>query len=319
MKLIREMETNLTRRIDLLEGQLESQARKMNETRQLAAAPDAADARFHQLLSAMEKFWAQAPRQMPLLAAPTPVEEVAAAPVPEPTPTPVLTPVSEPAPVIEPTSGIEPTSVSEPPPVIEPEPVAKSVSSPAPAAEEIVPVAAPPSAKKPKRWWPAGLAIAAAAVPITFAIPVIQHSWSGYTTVQSMPLVQPKPPAAPALPAIRNPDPEPKAEDSKPANRTIGKPPQRFDGPQIALDIPPNIRSRVPAEARVQVIVAIDNQGNVTRAEVASAKGRGARLLTKEALAAARKSRFRPAHEGDRPVESQMVLTYFVKQDSAEF
>jgi len=67
------------------------------------------------------------------------------------------------------------------------------------------------------------------------------------------------------------------------------------------------------------VIVAIDEQGNVTRAQVASMKGKGARLLTKEALAAARRSRFKPAREGERPVESQMVLTYLFKPDSAEF
>jgi outer membrane biosynthesis protein TonB len=48
-------------------------------------------------------------------------------------------------------------------------------------------------------------------------------------------------------------------------------------------------------------------------------EGQGARLLKKQALEAARRSRFRPAREGERPVESQMVLTYLFKPDSAEF
>jgi TonB family protein len=75
----------------------------------------------------------------------------------------------------------------------------------------------------------------------------------------------------------------------------------------------------VPAEARVRVIVAIDDLGNVTNAEVASMMGQGATLLTKEALQAAWRSRFRPAREGERAVESQMVLTYLFKPDSADF
>ena len=76
------------------------------------------------------------------------------------------------------------------------------------------------------------------------------------------------------------------------------------------MAIPADVRAKVLEEARVQVIVAIDEQGNVTKAEVGTMEGQGARLLKKEALEAARHSRFRPAREGERPVESQMVLTY---------
>jgi outer membrane biosynthesis protein TonB len=54
----------------------------------------------------------------------------------------------------------------------------------------------------------------------------------------------------------------------------------------------------------------------VTNAEVESMIGPGARLLTNEALAAARRARFRPAREGERAVESKMVLTYLFKPDS---
>jgi TonB family protein len=151
--------------------------------------------------------------------------------------------------------------------------------------------------------------MAAAAVAFSLAIPELQHEWSRYMIVGTMPAVHPKAPAAPVaarLPVVKAPP--------KPA-----KPLRRFEGPQIALEIPANVRAKVPAEARVQVMVAIDERGNVTKAEVESMMGQGARLLTKEALQAARRSRFRPAREGERAVESQMVLTYLFKPDSAEF
>jgi TonB family protein len=249
-KLIREVESNLSRRIGLLESEVAAQTRRLSET---GTTPSAPDERFQQLLSAMETFWAQAPRQMPLLAAPAPVQ----------------------------------------------------------TASKAVP------AKKPKRWWMAGVALAASAVTLGFAIPELQREWSRYTVVETMPAIRPKVPAAPELSAV-------KAWAVKPARPTPAKPKpakllQRFEGPQIALEIPADVRAKVPAEARVEVIVAIDEQGNVIQAKVASTKGQGARLLTKEALAAARRSRFRPAREGERAVESQMVLTYLFKPDSAEF
>jgi TonB family protein len=247
-KLIRELESNLSRRIGLLEGEVAEQTRKMQETREHGTSPDVAEERFKQLLSAMETFWAQAPRQMPLLSAP-------ASAVPEPAPVP-----------------------------------AKAEASPA---------------KKPKRLWM--VAMAAAAVALSLATPELQRAWSRYMIVETMPVIQPKAPAAPAPapPTVWSPK--------------LANPLRRFQGPQIALDIPANVRAKVPAEARVQVIVAIDEQGNVTRAEVESMTGQGARLLTKEALQAALRSRFRPAREGKRAIQSQLVLTYLFKPDSAEF
>ncbi len=286
-KLIREVESNLSRRIDLLEGAVASQTRKMKEPRELTSGtPDAADERFKQLLSAMETFWAQAPTQTPLLLA---APEAPAAPAPAAAATP------------------EPAPAAPVPTVKEPEPD----PTPAPAS----------TAKKPRRWWMLGAAIAAA-VTLSLAIPNLHRVWLRYTVVETMPLFRPKAPAVPVLPVVKaEEDPEPeqpktaKARPEKPRTET----PQRFEGPQIALEIPAYVRAKVPAEARVEVIVAIDEQGNVTKAQVASTKGKGARLLTKEALAAARRSRFKPAHEGERPVESQMVLTYLFKPESAQF
>jgi TonB family protein len=258
-RLIREVESNLSRRIGLLEGEVAEQTRKLHE---VPTHPDIADERFKQMLSAMETFWAQAPKQVPLLAAPAP------APAPEPTPAPV-------------------------------------------------------ELKKPKRRWVMGVIMAAAAVALSFAIPDLQRELSRYMLVGTLSGVSPKAPAAPALPAatVRNLKPEePKPEEPKPAKlKPAPEPPQRFEGPQIALDIPADVRAKVQDEARVQVVVAIDNQGNVTNAEVESVMGRDARLLTNEALAAARRARFRPAREGERAVESKMVLTYLFKPDTTDF
>jgi len=239
-KLIREVESNLSRRIGSLEGEVAEQTRKLGT--RVITTPDLSEERFKQLLSAMETFWAQAPKQMPLLSVPTPAE----------------------------------------------------ASTPA---------------KKPKRRWIAGVAMAAAAVALSLAIPDLQQEWSRYMIAGTMPVIHAKAPGAPVAPKL----PVVKAPP-KPAN-----PLRRFQGPQIALEIPANARAKVPAEARVQVMVAIDERGNVTKAEVESMMGQGAGLLTKEALQAARSSRFRPAREGERAVESQMVLTYLFKPDSAEF
>jgi TonB family protein len=263
-KLIREVESNLSRRIGLIEGEVAEQTRKLGT--RVITTPDLSEERFKQLLSAMETFWAQAPRPMPLLATPVPAA---------------------------------------------PEPVATAPeAAPAPVEAQASPSAIP--ARSPKRRWMVGLAMAAAAIAISLAIPALQHEWPPYMAVQTIPAIRPQAPALPTLPPARLSGP-------KPANPKPTKPPQRFEGPQVALEIPADVRAKVPAEARVQVIVAIDDQGNVTKAEVTSTKGKGARLLTKEALQAARRSRFRPAREGERAVESQMVLTYLFKPDSAEF
>jgi TonB family protein len=328
-KLIRDVESNLSRRIDLLEGEVAEQTRKLGT--RVITTPDLSEDRFKQLLSAMETFWAQAPKQMPLLAVAVP------AAVPEPTPAPAPPesvpasasaapePTPEPAPAPAPPESAPAPAAAVPEPTPEPTPAQASTPGTATVETQAIPAATlfkGRPAKKPKRRWIAGVAMAAAAVALSFAIPDLQHEWSSYMLVGTMPAIRPKAPAAPALPVVHLAEPKP--EESTPAKPIAAKPkpaksPQRFDGPQIALEIPANVRAKVPAEARVQVIVAIDDQGNVTKAEVASTEGAGARLLTKEALEAARSARFRPAREGERPVESQMVLTYLFKPDSAEF
>jgi TonB family protein len=301
-KLIREVESNLSRRIGLLEGEVAETTRKLGT--RVITTPDLSEERFKQLLSAMETFWTQAPRQMALLAPPVP-----AAPAP-PAPEPVAADpvVATPA----------PTAPDPAPPEPVPAPIAEPIAKPTPVAASPTEIpAAPVSPKKPKRRWMVGVAMAASAVVLSLVIPGLQRQWWPYMAVQTIPAIRPQAPPAPALPLAPLSDPKP--AKPIPAKAKATKPPQRFEGPQIALEIPAGVRAKVPAEARVQVIVAIDDQGNVTNAKVASTNGQGARLLTKEALEAARRSRFRPAREGERAVESQMVLTYLFKPDTAEF
>jgi outer membrane biosynthesis protein TonB len=69
-KLVHELESNLSRRIGLLEGEVAEQTRKIQ---QISDDPDAAEERFQRLLSAMETFWAQAPRQFQQLPVPAPM------------------------------------------------------------------------------------------------------------------------------------------------------------------------------------------------------------------------------------------------------
>jgi outer membrane biosynthesis protein TonB len=79
---------------------------------------------------------------------------------------------------------------------------------------------------------------------------------------------------------------------------------------EIALEIPPDLRSMIESEAAVYVTVAIDEEGKVAGARATSTEGEGANFLVPEALKAARQFRFRPAREGKKAVPSQTVLTF---------
>jgi hypothetical protein len=72
-KWIREVESNLSRRVALLEQELETQKRKVQV---LDNSPEASEERFRQLLTALESYSGQAPRQ---LAAPAPLATAPAA------------------------------------------------------------------------------------------------------------------------------------------------------------------------------------------------------------------------------------------------
>jgi hypothetical protein len=356
-KLLQDVETNLARRISVLEEEIAEQSRRM---RQVAASPDLAQERFEKMLLAMETFWAQAPRAWPQLPAPSapalpaPVEQ--AAPMAPPAlPAPEITVVPK-----EVKAAAETVAASEPP-VTAAQTPQESTTAPAgssvPAATGQALVLAPPPAqtaiadeqkqerpiassdatapeaasvltpedadrKKLSRSFLGLGAAAALAIIGGLAFPEIQRQWALLAAVQALPVTRPKPPAPPALPVLPVPAQKPaQAEPAiKPVVKTVAATTSEpFVGPLIPLDIPPKVKSKIQSEVRVDVLVAIDQEGNVTGAHVSSTKGQSAHLLVNEALHAAKQSRFRPAHEGEKTVASQMVLTFSFKPDSNEF
>jgi TonB family protein len=166
-----------------------------------------------------------------------------------------------------------------------------------------------------------GVTVAAAlAIVAGLAFPELQHQWVRFALVQMLPTVKPKTPAAPVLP-FPTPARRPQAESlTAPAVHTVAaRSPEPFVGPLIPLDIPSNLKTKIQSEARVEVVVAIDQEGKVTDARVSSTTGDNAPLLAPEALRAARQSRFRPARESQKTVDSRMVLSFQFKPDSDEF
>jgi TonB family protein len=292
-KLVREVEASLSRRIGLLEGEVAEQTRKMQE---VSATPDLSQERFEKLLSAMETFWAQAPRQFPQLPAPQaqPVPEAQHAPEAQPAPPAPLAAEVQPLPAPAPIASPEPTT----PPAAE---------LPAPAAPQ-----------KTRAWSVWGVAMAAtAAILLGIAFPAAVRQWTRLSSVETLPMVKPKPPAVPVLPSI--PASKTPASEKSVVKTVAEKSSEPFIGPLIPLDIPATVKSKIQSEVRVDVVVAIDRAGNVTGARVASTKGESAQLLETEALRAARQSRFRPAREGEKTVPSRMVLTFLFKPESNEF
>ncbi len=67
-KSIRDLESNLSRRLSLLEGKVEDHSHNIQD---LGRSRDVAEERFVKLLGAMESFWSQAPRQLSAPAAET--------------------------------------------------------------------------------------------------------------------------------------------------------------------------------------------------------------------------------------------------------
>jgi TonB family protein len=301
-KLVREMEASLSRRIGLLEGEVAEQTRKMQQT---SPSPDLAQERFEKLLSAMETFWAQAPRQFPQL--PAPQLEAPPQPVPE-----VQAAQEAPAPSAPVAAEVQP--VPEAPPAKEATPAAAE----SPVQVQMPWPTVPATPQKPRGWSAWGVAMAAtAAILLGIAFPAAQRQWTRFSSVETLPMVKPKPPAAPVLPSI--PASQTAAAEKAVGKTVAAKSQEPFVGPLIPLDIPATVKWKIQSEVRVDVVVAIDRAGNVTGARVASTKGESAQLLETEALRAARQSRFRPAREGEKTVPSKMVLTFLFKPESDEF
>lgn len=248
-KMVRELESNLSRRIALLEGEIAQQNGKLQ---QISRDPSPTEERFQRLLTAIEMFWAQAPQHFPQI--------------------------------------------------------------PAPAT----PTAAPPKRRSASV---SGIVLGAFIAMLSgLAAPEMHDQWSRFAFVEPLKIPAPKMPAAPLLAFTLSPPKAVRQQTPSPAVKTVAARSQEpFDGPLIPLEIPDNIKPKVQSEVRVNVLVSIDQAGNVTSARVESIRGEKAHLLVNEALRAARESRFRPARDGDKTVQSRMILTFLFKPDSDQF
>jgi len=298
-KFVHEMEANLSRRIELLEGEIAEHTRRMQ---QISARPDLAEERFQKMLAAMETFWAQAPRLFPQLPA-------AEAPPASPAPAVAEAP---PAPIPAPNNSPAPPEADVPY-------AAAAACAAAAATPNRAAVSGPPEGSPEPRAWSVLAVTAAAVIAVVtgLAFPAMQHQWARFASVETLRTLKPKPPAAPRLPAIPTPQsPAVQAAERPVVKTVVARSSQPFVGPLIPLDIPAHVKSKIQSEVRVDVLVAIDEEGKVTGAHVSSTKGQSADLLLTEALRAAKESRFRPARQGEKTVASQMILTFLFKPDS---
>jgi hypothetical protein len=354
-KVVRELESNLSRRIGVLEEEVAEQTRKM---RSISGNPDLAEERFQKLLAAMETFWAQAPsslRQLPAAATSGVSQAMPAAEGPGISQAPVSdrTPVSQSPHASQGPAGFQSPHLAEEP--AGSQSPADPAQNPAPAVNGHAPNSTaepsePKAAAKSRGWSASGAAVAALlAVLAGLAFPEMQHQWTRFAHVERLPLQKPKAPGAPVLPAAPAPE-KPVAHTAAwpaairpaavrpaavrpaavppaavrplatpPVKDVAAQSPEPFEGPLVPLDIPSKIKSKIQSEVRVDVVVAIDREGSVTSARVSSTQGPSARLLVTEALRAAKQSRFRPAREGEKTVPSEMVLTFLFKPDSNDF
>jgi TonB family protein len=273
-KSIRALESSLSRRIGLLESKAEAQALNIQD---LGRSRDVADERFVKLLSAMESFWSQAPRQLsaPALEPVAPGPAMNALPIQQPARSPrrwtfglvlgaaALLLAATQYPELE-RYALPSSQAAGPNHAAEPSP---SIS--------IQPEAAAASQQQTNR-------------------PVVQAQLLSAET--EAPASRPK-----------------RATETKTLREATGG--ELIH--QVSLDIPAELRSTIESPAVVNVAVGIDPEGKVTTAEVSSVKGVGAEQLAEEALKAARWFRFKPTRQDKKAVASQTIMTFVFDSDSS--
>ena len=246
-RYIREIESSLTRRIAQLEGEIESQARKL----QIFEASPEAEERFFKMLSAMESHWNHAA----LPQAPQPL----------------------------------------------------MLSAPEPVALGGPMFVQPVHIRSSRLGLVIGLAAASACALIVAAMSVTTFGLNrnAKPAVITLSTAIPRAPGLTATPAI-----QPARPPLEPAATAVRRDTAPEMERQFALEIPQELKPMIDSAAAVSVNVAIDSDGNVTTADVASVKGESAGLLVPEALKAARWFHFRPARQGKKTIASETMLTF---------
>ncbi len=301
-KWIRDVESSLSRRIGLLEREIETHAHKMQG---LGNTQEAADERFLKLLGAMESFWSQAPRQLPPIG-PEPAAYGRAS-LGDGSQTGAGGLLASAPPASPPKSrrrwrlglafavaglilavvgfskmegewsrlsrSIDFLRITKPASASSIQPTAESSNA------QLVKAALGPSA-------PDGSQAFSADQRKTVS------SGSASTLANDSPQIQV--PRSRSESGAGSPRQDPSAQMIR----------------QISLEVPPDFKTMIREQVLINVTVDIDQRGKVIAAEVASTKGEEAVLLTTEALKAARRFRFRPNRRGNKAVASQTVLTF---------
>ena len=307
-KWIREVESSLSRRIGLLEREVEVHTHKMNR---LGNTQESADERFLKLLGAMESFWNEAPR--PLLPAGTEAG----------------------------TRGL--ASLGDGPPanagrlLASATPPAQSKKSsrrwkwgfPLAAAGLIFAVIGASGiggqqsrfSRVSQFFRTSRPASAASSQPSAQAV----NAQLVKTAVvpSGLEASDPTPSAGQQKTVSAGSTPAPAGNSSsvqiERARSDSGAGPRRRDPSaeihQIALEVPADLKTVITEQVLIDVSVDIDPRGKVTAAEIASTKGEQADLLASEALKAARRFRFRPNRRGSKAAPSQTVLTFVFEPD----
>ncbi len=296
-KWIRDVESTLSKRIGLLESQVEAHAHKMHG---LGNTQEAADERFIKLLGAMESFWSQAPRQLP------PGNESTARWIAGP---------DENSQTVA--GGL---LASAPPP---PQQTKKSGRRwglvLASASAGLILVALVTGMTGP---W-SRLSRYTDLHQITK--PALASSIQPAAIVSlGLKGVDPTQPAGQQTTVLAGSvsipdDKPPQIQARKPQYESGDGPARRDPGAemmrQISLEVPPDLRAIIREQVLINVTVRIDKRGKVTTAEVASIKGEEADRLTTEALKAAHWFHFRPTLQGSKTVPGQTTLTFVFDPD----
>jgi hypothetical protein len=289
-KWIRDVESSLSRRIGVLEREIETHAHKMQG---LGNTQEAADERFLKLLGAMESFWSQAPRQLQLMG-------------PEPT-AHLRSSLGDDSQTV---AGSLPASV----PPASPQKSRRRWKLGLAFAAVALTLAALGFSKIGGEWSRLSRPIDFLRITKPASASSIQPA-AGSSNAQAVG-------TAIGLSGLEgsNPTPSISANDSPQIQVTrprseSGAGSSRQDPSaqmirQISLEVPPDLKTMIREQVLINVSVDIDQRGRVSAAEVASTKGEDAALLTTEALNAARRFRFRPNRRGNRAVMSQTVLTF---------
>ena len=114
-------------------------------------------------------------------------------------------------------------------------------------------------------------------------------------------------------PAFNLPPPAPSADSAQPEPQRPGAPAAVYSPPeplqQVRPAFPAALKFALSRATTIEVIVTIDDAGRVVKVTPRPQPGLNPMLL-ENAVATAKQWRFKPAHRGDTPVASEMLLRF---------